>query len=83
MQDGNNGGPGECDSVEAEASLGKNQSFEMTGELYQTGALAHWCLFVRCRRFELERSGVGPCSRRADLGEGGHPLLFSCLLFLA
>lgn len=26
---------------------------------------------VLCRRFELERSRVGPCSRGADLGEGG------------
>lgn len=34
-------------------------------------------LIVLCRRFELERPGVGPCSRGADLGKGGN-LFFFC-----
>lgn len=33
-------------------------------------------LFLLCRRFELERPGVGPCSRGADLGKGGNQFLF-------
>lgn len=39
-------------------------------------------LFLLCRRFELERPGVGPCSRGADLGKGGNKFWFCKALSL-
>lgn len=38
------------------------------------------CFCFCCRRFELERPGVGPCSRGADLGKGGN-LFFNFFFF--
>lgn len=50
------------------------EAYFLSGPLWPFSTLS-CLLFVLCRRFELERPGVGPCSRGANLGKGGDPLL--------